>query len=350
MLKKLILQAMKRLILFSILIVAMLFSRLTFAQLTHFSQYYSSPTTLGPSFAGLNRQSKAVINYRDQWPNIPGKFVTYAIAVDHFIDKRNSGVGMSIFRDEAGTGKLRVTEVALHYCYDFKMTRNLHSRPGASIKFNQRGLNFRDLTFSDQYLGSLDGTPLATSTENPTVDHKGYVDAAMSWLVYGKKFWAGVTVDHLMRPNQSLYEEDSRVNLLFTSYGGYKMQLKDKKRRRIKDESLTFSYRFKMQGSFKTMDMGASWTKKDFTAGVYYRGMPYLNNDEKGYKNSDALILLVGYKFYSLSVGYSYDITVNKELMGSAGGAHEISLIYDFSIGKRPAKNKKHTPIPCPGF
>jgi hypothetical protein len=36
--------------------------------------------------------------------------------------------------------------------------------------------------------------------------------------------------------------------------------------------------------------------------------------------------------------------------MRSTGGAHEVSLIYDFSIGKRKPFNKKREPIPCPGF
>lgn len=36
------------------------------AQTTQFSQFYASPTNLGPSFAGLTQGSRISLNYRDQ--------------------------------------------------------------------------------------------------------------------------------------------------------------------------------------------------------------------------------------------------------------------------------------------
>ncbi len=318
------------------------------AQLIQFSQYYSSPTILGPSFAGMNYSSKAVMNYRNQWPNLPARFVTYSFAFDHFFDKRNSGVGISVLRDERGTGELSLTDIGLQYSYDLAINRKLHARPGLSFKYSQRGIDFNKLTFGDQ-LTNLDEI-IATTIETRPEDNISYIDASSSLIFYTKNLWIGATFDHLLQPNQSMYGQQSRIPLLISTYGGYKWQLRDPRRRRLRDEYLTFTYLFKMMGEFKQLDVGLHWDKKNFTAGLWYRGLPVLKNEEIGYTNNDAVILMFGYKFYSLHVGYSYDITINSSLFKDTGGAHEIALIYDFDIKKRRKRNRRHLPIPCPGF
>ena len=45
----------------------------------------------------------------------------------------------------------------------------------------------------------------------------------------------------------------------------------------------------------------------------------------RGFNNSDAVILLLGYDLEKYKIGYSYDLTVS-QLGLSSGGAHEISL------------------------
>ena len=328
------------------------FSNLSFSQVIQFSQYYSSPTILGPSFAGLHYETKAVMNYRNQWPGISNSFITSAFAIDHYFENRKSGVGLSVLRDQAGAGNLSLTDIGVSYSYNLKATKKINVRPGVGFKYSSRGLDFQELTFGDQ-LKNIDN-PAPSTTEIPPEDGIGYIDAVASFLVYSKNYWGGVTVDHLFQPNQTFFGAElgveARVNMLIQAYGGYKIYLRDPKRRsKRKDESLTFSFLYKMQGQFKQLDLGAYWQKKEFLAGLWYRGIPVLSNPEEGYRNNDAVILMVGYEFYSLKLGYSYDITVNS-LMKASAGSHEISLIYNFKLGKRTGMKKKHVPIPCPGF
>lgn len=47
------------------------------AQDPHFTQFYAAPTYLSPAFAGTTIQSRFVLQFRDQWPAIPGAFVSY---------------------------------------------------------------------------------------------------------------------------------------------------------------------------------------------------------------------------------------------------------------------------------
>jgi len=76
--------------------------------------------------------------------------------------------------------------------------------------------------------------------------------------------------------------------------------------------------------------------------GFWYRGVPFFGEDPKG----DAISFLVGYKLDQLRVGYSYDFTISN-LVSSTGGAHEISITYEF---KSTRSRKKAHMVPCPEF
>lgn len=319
------------------------------SQVIQFSQFYSSPTILGPSFAGLHYETKAVMNYRNQWPGIStNAFITSAFALDHYFENRNSGVGIGVLRDQAGAGNLSLTDFNFSYSYNLKATREINVRPGIGFKYSMRGLDFYELTFADQ-LKNIDN-PVQTTIETPPEEGIGYFDAVASILVYAENYWGGVTVDHLFMPNQTFFGEDAKLDMLIQAYGGYKVYLRDKRyRAKRKGESLTFSFLYKMQGKFKQLDIGAYWQRKELFTGIWYRGLPVLNSPEIGYRNNDAVILMLGYEFYSLKLGYSYDITINSLFKASAG-SHEVSLIYNFKLGKRKRFNPKRTPIPCPGF
>ena len=49
-----------------------------FAQDPQYSQFYAAPQYLNPAFTGMTIQDRIVINYRHQWPSIPGAlFIIY---------------------------------------------------------------------------------------------------------------------------------------------------------------------------------------------------------------------------------------------------------------------------------
>ncbi|MCB0784426.1 MAG: type IX secretion system membrane protein PorP/SprF, partial [Flavobacteriales bacterium] len=55
---------------------ALLLAGVMSAQDAHFTQFYATPTYLNPAFAGTTLQTRFGAIYRDQWPSIPGSFVT----------------------------------------------------------------------------------------------------------------------------------------------------------------------------------------------------------------------------------------------------------------------------------
>ncbi|MFW5710219.1 MAG: PorP/SprF family type IX secretion system membrane protein, partial [Bacteroidota bacterium] len=93
-----------------------------------FSQFFSNPLYLAPSFAGLVEDTRVGMNYRKQWPEIPGAFDTYSFSFDHYFEAFNSGLGFFALKDEAGSGNLALTNLGLQYSFDFKISDYWHIR------------------------------------------------------------------------------------------------------------------------------------------------------------------------------------------------------------------------------
>ncbi|MBL7917274.1 MAG: type IX secretion system membrane protein PorP/SprF, partial [Bacteroidia bacterium] len=90
---------------------------------------------------------------------------------------------------------------------------------------------------------------------------------------------------------------------------------------------------FQAQQKFRQLNLGLYYVKGAFVAGLWYR-------------NSDAVIALIGVQNNNFKFGYSYDVTVSK-LSGNTAGSHEISLQIQFEC--KP-KRKKYRTISCPSF
>ena len=79
---------------------------------------------LSPSFAGATEEYRFAMNYRNQWPAVPGVFHTYSISFDKAMPNFNSGIGVLATYDVAGSGNLSTTNIGLLYSYDFNINRN----------------------------------------------------------------------------------------------------------------------------------------------------------------------------------------------------------------------------------
>ena len=170
-----------------------------------FSQFYSNYLYLAPSFSGLIENNRVAINYRKQWPAIAHGYNTYSVSFDKYFEKFRSGLGILILRDEAGSGRLRSTNFGIQYSFDFKVGTFWHIRPGMHFLYTERAINFDDLLWADQI--SVSENAPATAEVLP-MNRVGDLDFSASTLAYSEKFWFGFCVDHLLRPNHSLYFHD----------------------------------------------------------------------------------------------------------------------------------------------
>jgi type IX secretion system PorP/SprF family membrane protein len=327
----------------------LVFTSQLFAQKVQFSQFYAAPLVLSPAYTGLIDGSRVVLNYRDQWPNIPGTFTTYSFSYDQYFDRLKSGMGLLIVRDQAGTGNLSLTDIGLLYSYDLKINRYWHVRPGLKFKYGQRGIEIAKLIFGDQL--TMDGPPTQTSIDASSFLPKtGYLDVDAGVLAYHNRYWGGLTVAHLLRPNQSLVNIDSRLPMKFTLFGGTRLPIKGNRMRSHEiTESVTFSMLYQFQAGHDQLDLGAYWKKAPFTLGLWFRGIPVIGR-QVGYEALDAVIVLFGYEIYDLRFGYSFDYTLSKLNQSATGGAHEVSIIYEFNKNVKLKRKQRQMVIPCPDF
>ena len=307
-------------------------------QAYQFTQFYASPTFLNPAFAGAGVCQRLTTNYRMQWASIPGAFQTYLLAFDHAIMRKNSGVGVLITTDKAGSGGLSTTSFNAQYSYHLTLSREWRLNAGAQIGYVARSINFDKLIFGDQI---AHGT--ATSVTPQTNDFKGYLDASSGILLYSHDLWIGLSTHHLNTPNQSLLGAKSQLPVLYSVHLGWVIPLVHRGMAGKSITHITPAINYRAQGKFDQFDAGCYYEYSKFVFGLWYRGIPFFKAYKRGYPNHDAVAFLIGTSIERFKFGYSYDLTISW-LAGSTGGSHELSLTYQFCQWKRKSA------IPCPKF
>jgi len=327
-----------RLLKYSVFLVILLVNN-ALGQDPTFSQFYANPLYLAPSFAGATEEYRLGINYRNQWPSIPGVFHTYSISFDKAMPNFNSGIGVLATYDVAGSGDLSTTNIGLIYSYDFNISQDWHIRPGVQFKFYYLGLNIYKLVFNSQITGSGTTPPLTP----PPFDKVADVDFSTSALIYNDQIWGGITLDHLFTPKQSFYGDETKLAVKFNAFGGVRLVGNTRLRKKM-IEAFSVAGNFQTQGRFYQTDIGLYYFKSPLIFGLWYRGIPFMTSQA-----GDAIIGLVGVKTDNLHIGYSYDFTISN-LISSTGGAHEISIIYEFTSFTIGGTRRKIRAIPCPEF
>jgi type IX secretion system PorP/SprF family membrane protein len=322
-----------------LVILFSIFSIDSFAQDPTFSQFYANALYLAPSFAGATEEYRLSMNVRDQWPAVPGVFQTYSISFDKAMPNFNSGIGILATYDVAGSGQLSTTNIGLLYSYDFNINKQWHVRPGVNFKFYYTGLNISKLLFNSQ----ISGTGTTPSVNPPPFDKVSAFDFAASTIVYNDETWVGFTLDHVMTPKQSFYGDDSKLPMKLNVFGGFRLIGHTRLRKKLV-EALSVAANFQTQGGFYQTDIGLYYLKSPLIFGVWYRGIPFMTKQA-----GDAIIGLIGIKTKQLHIGYSYDFTISN-LVSSTGGAHEISMVYEFNSFSIGGSRKKIRAIPCPEF
>lgn len=325
----------------ALIALTFLFANEARAQDPQFSQYYAAPMYLNPAFAGANVCGRVSTNIRNQWPAIPGGYVTEIVSGDHFFQSQGVGAGFMFMNDRAGSGRLRLTSISGLMSYEFIVNRDLGFRVGFQPTLGIRSINFNSLIFGDQ-LGR--GGSNVPTVELPT-QTKAYFDFSAGVLGFTKFGWLGISTHHLTKPNESLLGDESPLPIKFSLHGGYKIYL-DEGDYTDDMRTITPTFNFRSQGKFDQLDIGFYFNKGKMNVGMWYRGIPVFKKYDKGYPNNDALVLVLGAVIDRFNVGYSYDITISW-LKGNTAGAHELSMSYQFCKLKKKRRGIK---VACPKF
>lgn len=330
------------------LFIVMLFnSTRLYAQDPEFSQYYAAPLYLNPAFSGTANDHRFIANYRNQWPATGNGFVTYAFSYDYNLWQYNSGVGVMVMADKAGTAGLKSTQVNLQYAYRVNIANKWVFSSGLNFGLVSRNIDFNKLIFGDQ-LGFDSNGNLPPSTDYNNIHSTMYFDFGAGALLYSRKVWLGFSAAHLNTPNQSLMQDNATIPVKTTIHGGVRLPLYHGMQKRDRTAALAPSFVYKNQGNFDQLDIGTYFLYDPVVVGVWYRGIPIQQN-VKDNINQDAVIIIIGFQLEKIELSYSYDLTVS-ELGPIAGGAHELALKYKLNAPVHIKAKKKERFIPCPTF
>lgn len=318
------------------------------AQDIQYSQYYNNPLYLNPAFAGASPAHRIVLNHRLQWPNLPRVFSNSSFSYDANVKGLNSGFGILLNADKAGTANLRSNSLSFNYSYTVSFGNKWVFRPGVSFGIVSRDVDFQNIVFGDQIDFNVPGSA-SFDPDASLIEGSNYYDIGAGGLFYNKKYWLGFSVFHLNKPNNSLLNGSTTLDRRMTIHAGARFPLDNPMFRGDRYPSFAPGIIYKLQGEFQQMDVGASFSYQPFSIGLWYRGLPFLKTIETQ-SSSDAVVLMFGLEYEKFQFGYSFDMTISG-LGANTGGAHEFSMQYIFEFKSNPKRVKKRLKyLPCPAF
>lgn len=313
-----------------------------FSQDPEFTQFYANPIYLNPALAGSNGCPRLNMNYRNQWANISGAFVTNSVSYDQFVNVLQGGVALSITNDMAGKNTLNWTTINLAYSYHLQVTRKFTLLFGAQAGWSQKFLDWSKLTFGDQidprrgFIYQTGDLPRGNFWgDGGNWGTKGFFDLSAGIVGYSENFYFGFAAKHLNTPEESLIlnpDGQSNLPMRFTGHIGANIEF-GKGSQYANVTSISPNVIYTYQDGFMQLNVGTYIKYGAFTAGAWWRPR-------------DAFILSIGIDAGSFRFGYSYDITIS-ELTNASGGSHELSLGFTLPCKDKP---KRFRTISCPSF
>lgn len=327
----------------------------------NYTQFFNNPTYFNPAYSGLSSDLRVQFAFREQWPALPYDFKAYHFDLDaRGIEGRGfGGIGIFINSDNEGIAFIKNLNIGLSVAARIKLGEKGIVQVGMKASWLQKSVKWEDFIFSDN-LSKRYGNIFSSGYIPPEGNTRNMADFGCGGIIQlgnndqPYSVTAGLAVDHLFQPDQSLLQNSSvplhrkivgHIDFVFSAAhsngtGGFS------------DGALNINpgVIFQRQGDVYTLQGGLNLSKYGMNIGAWYKG-------NLGASTNSCLALLAGFgvsatKNMDVWVSYSYDIQISKELSGT-GGAHELTLIVDFGgvglFGSPPIGGswKRKTPWEC---
>lgn len=347
------------------------------------SQFYANPLFLNPAMAGTNVCPRLAFNFRDQWPSMPGTFMTYAASYDEHFDKIYGGIGVQFWGDRAGEGGILNTyNASAMYSFKVKVSKKFNMRFALQAAFQNKSLDWSKLTFGDM-IDPRYGFVYSTNENIANyINHINTLDFSFGFLGYTPHVYFGFAAKHIATLSlsgkttpYSFLSGNADGNfydmLKLTAHVGanFDLKRKSKKETSFGDISISPNFIYEHQLGFNYFSEGLYMKFYPFTVGVWCRhGLTYKYDepmlDQNGnvifgpdsitpmtqktnIYNSDAIIFMFGLEYNMFKVAYSYDLTISRLASATTGGSHEVSVQVLLPC---PKKRKAIKDLKCPSF
>jgi type IX secretion system PorP/SprF family membrane protein len=345
---------MKKISILSFLLITFLISEVR-SQDIHLAQIQEAPLVYNPANTGFfPGYTRVIAGYRNQWASMGKAYSTMGLSVDGGIFRnryKNAflGVGLNIFKDEAGAAKLSQTLANFNIAAILKASKKVVLSAGVYGGVSINSAQYAKLTYASQFNGTEIDPSLpsreAVVYHNFTSSDFG-AGLAYEWSTAKihndrddvKSFRIGVAAYHLNRPAQD-YGTNAFVNAAgqTVTIEDYRMPVKyvgsivsrfDINNTKL---SITPTVIYMLQGPAKEITAG-TYLKYRLKNGTKITGEKVENSIGIGlfYRVDDAIIPQFMIDMGTYAIGLSYDSNVSSYRKASRTvGGFEISLRYN---------------------
>jgi type IX secretion system PorP/SprF family membrane protein len=281
-----------------------------FAQDINFSQFYEMPLLRNPALAGIyGADVRTVASYRNQWASVSRPFNTQALSfefkggISSNSDDYVTG-GFLLTNDRAGDSKLGQTQLLPMVAYHKSLSAENDmfltlAFMGGPVRYS---LETSDLRFTSNFITNFSGVPDNLVTQFSYLDASAGISfsATTSSDLY---YYLGGALFHITQPSVSLLQlNDAQLARKYSVNAGVSLPIIDFNR-------LIFYF-----------DAFSQNKNNLYQAGVLYKNV-FEQTGEDEYLSmtigcilrwNDAIIPVVKFDYYKLSLGLSYDTNISK--------------------------------------
>jgi len=305
------------------------------------SNYWAAVNYFNPAYAGQTGNLEATLLSRMQWVGIENAPRTTILAVQmpYSLLGKVQGIGASMYNDRSGL--FSVSMYSGQYAWKKRMLKGNFSA-GIQVGYINQSFDGTKVEIpEDDYHNQTDeGIP--TSLVSGTS-----IDVALGLFFSKEKWFAGLSVTHLMAP--TLILSDNYVSEIPRTYyftAGYNIQLSNpllELRPTVLVKTMEMSSLY-LDGDSLTEKVETNTVKAmlrntqvDVSLRMIYNKLFW---GGLSWRKDDALVLMLGGKFKMIEAGYAYDFPISRIIKASTG-SHEVFIRYTMEMNlNKKVKNK----------
>ncbi|MDL2243723.1 type IX secretion system membrane protein PorP/SprF, partial [Bacteroidales bacterium OttesenSCG-928-J19] len=293
-----------------------------------FSNYWAAPNYFNPAAIGMSDKINLTALGRLQWVGVEGAPKTVHVLADlpwNFSGRRH-GLGVSMYTDRAGLFSTNV--MSGQYSYKTKLWGG-ELGVGVQVGYVSETFNADSIYIpgENDYMDPTEATSFSGKMTDNTID------AGFGVYYANKKMYAGLSVTHLVAPRLELSDKAIlEIPRAYYFLFGYNIQLNNP----LLELQPSFLLKTMEPSSFeiendsiytKSFDktLKAMWTQTqlDVNVRLVYNKMLWLGASWRGatLARRESAIAMLGIKFKSFELGYSFDYPLNA-FGGNSWGSH----------------------------
>ncbi|MCL1934525.1 MAG: type IX secretion system membrane protein PorP/SprF [Candidatus Azobacteroides sp.] len=309
------------------------------------SNYWAAVNYFNPAYAGQTGKLEATLLSRMQWvgiENAPRTTILAAHMPFSFLGKVH-GIGASLYNDRSGL--FSVTVYSGQYAWKKKIKKGTFSA-GIQVGYINQSFDGTKVEIpEDDYHNQTD-----EAIPNSMVSGSS-VDVALGFFFSKEKWFAGLSVNHLLAPTLNLsdnYVFDIPRSYYFTA--GYNIQLNNpllELRPTVLVKTMEMSSLYldgdSLVEKIETNLMKAMLrnTQVDISLRMVYNKRFW---GGLSWRKADALTLMLGGKIKMIEVGYAYDFPISR-IAKESSGSHEVFIHYTMDINLNKGIKNKHKSV-----